>query len=585
MNVLDIKTVIIGHALSDLVCMVFMIFLWLRNRNRFAGLSLWVADYVMQLAAILLIMLRGTIPDFLSMVLSNTLVAGGALVVLMGLERFLKKPGSHHHNYALLAVFVLVHTYFTLVQPDLTARTVNISLGIFLFTVQAIWLLVRRVESHVRPSTRGPALVFGGFAFISIIRIITQTIGQGPDPDFFKSGSLEAFYLLAYQMLLIIQTYSFSLLVNRSLIQEVRVQEEKFSKAFHSAPYAFTLARLRDGRILEVNQSFIKTTGFTYPEVIGKTSLELGIWVDEKDRLFTYEQLNRNNRLYDAEFQFYKKTGELLTGLLSAEVISLNNEKCVLTSIKDITENRLAQEIISSRLHLFEFAASHSLEELLQKTLDEVGTLTNSPIGFYHFIDNDQETIFLKAWSTRTEKEFCRAEGKGTHYPISQAGVWADSIRQKKPIIHNDYASLAQRKGLPPGHAEVIRELVVPIMRGGNIVAILGVGNKPADYTEKDIEMVSYLADVAWNIAENKRLEEDRGKLVQELRESLAKVKALSGLLPICSSCKKIRDDQGYWMQIENYISVHSEAEFSHSLCPNCLQKLYPELNPDKRHL
>jgi hypothetical protein len=63
----------------------------------------------------------------------------------------------------------------------------------------------------------------------------------------------------------------------------------------------------------------------------------------------------------------------------------------------------------------------------------------------------------------------------------------------------------------------------------------------------------------------------------QELRAALAQVKTLSGLLPICSNCKKIRDDEGYWQQVEIYISDHSEAEFSHGLCPDCMQALYPD--------
>lgn len=62
-----------------------------------------------------------------------------------------------------------------------------------------------------------------------------------------------------------------------------------------------------------------------------------------------------------------------------------------------------------------------------------------------------------------------------------------------------------------------------------------------------------------------------------ELREALARVKCLQGLFPICSSCKRIRDDEGFWNQIEVYVSEHSEAEFSHSICPECVERLYPE--------
>ncbi len=83
---------------------------------------------------------------------------------------------------------------------------------------------------------------------------------------------------------------------------------------------------------------------------------------------------------------------------------------------------------------------------------------------------------------------------------------------------------------------------------------------------------------------ERKRMENERQRLVRELKEALSKVKLLSGLIPICANCKKIRDDEGYWNQIEVYIQSHSEAEFTHGICPACLEKLYPELGkpPEK---
>ena len=80
------------------------------------------------------------------------------------------------------------------------------------------------------------------------------------------------------------------------------------------------------------------------------------------------------------------------------------------------------------------------------------------------------------------------------------------------------------------------------------------------------------------DITERKNAEAQKEELILELREALDKVKLLSGFLPICASCKNIRDDQGYWNQIETYIHEHSEVEFSHSICPKCAQKIYPEL-------
>ncbi len=74
-----------------------------------------------------------------------------------------------------------------------------------------------------------------------------------------------------------------------------------------------------------------------------------------------------------------------------------------------------------------------------------------------------------------------------------------------------------------------------------------------------------------------RQTKEDKEKLIAELQDALAKIKTLSGLLPICSNCKKIRDDKGYWNQIESFIRRHSEAEFSHSICPDCAKELYGE--------
>ncbi len=91
----------------------------------------------------------------------------------------------------------------------------------------------------------------------------------------------------------------------------------------------------------------------------------------------------------------------------------------------------------------------------------------------------------------------------------------------------------------------------------------------------------NYMVAVARDITERKKAENDREELIDELKGALDEVKALSGLLPICFSCKKIRDDDGYWNQIEVYIRDRSDADFSHGICPDCAKKLYPKYFDD----
>ena len=85
-----------------------------------------------------------------------------------------------------------------------------------------------------------------------------------------------------------------------------------------------------------------------------------------------------------------------------------------------------------------------------------------------------------------------------------------------------------------------------------------------------------YSQGVARDVTERKRMEEERERLIVELKEALLKVRTLAGLLPICSSCKRIRDDEGRWQPLEDYIREHSEAEFTHTICPECAKKTYP---------
>ena len=88
--------------------------------------------------------------------------------------------------------------------------------------------------------------------------------------------------------------------------------------------------------------------------------------------------------------------------------------------------------------------------------------------------------------------------------------------------------------------------------------------------------LLSALIGILWG--KILQADEEKSKIIIELQEALDRVKTLNGLLPICASCKKVRDDQGYWNQIEAYIEAYSEAQFSHGICPECARKLYPEI-------
>ena len=132
--------------------------------------------------------------------------------------------------------------------------------------------------------------------------------------------------------------------------------------------------------------------------------------------------------------------------------------------------------------------------------------------------------------------------------------------------------TLASRKPFPP--------LIVVTASGDARAAVEAMKLGASDYIIKDVEGVylDLLPAVIEQVLHQRNLVAERERLIVELRKALAAVKTLAGLIPICASCKKIRTDEGYWEAIEVYIRGHSEADFTHSICPDCIQKLYGDV-------
>jgi PAS domain S-box-containing protein len=231
--------------------------------------------------------------------------------------------------------------------------------------------------------------------------------------DYLKSGTAETLFLMLTQMQFILLTYALVLMVNKRLILAIQLQEEKYSKAFHSSPYGLLLTRLSDGKIVEFNEGVQRSMGFSPHELEGKTTAELNLWANVSDRTAIVDSILAHGRVADREVVFLKKTGERVVGLFSSELIVVNGERHMLSTIQDITGR--------------------------------------------------------------------------------------------------------------------------------------------------------------------KRAAEERERLISEREKALSEIKVLSGLLPTCAACKKIRDGEGLWHPMESYVRSHSQADFSHGLCPDCERTLYPE--------
>ncbi|HEY3476699.1 MAG TPA: PAS domain S-box protein [Anaerolineales bacterium] len=277
-----------------------------------------------------------------------------------------------------------------------------------------------------------------------------------------------------------------------------------------------------DLRYTHWNKAYETLTGIAANDAIGKTPKELFGQAEEYDRI---------QRIYAEVLQTQQpKSFEM--------VLVVNGEKRLFESnaypstggvsvvAKDVTDRRRSEVILQKRFEFMEYAGRHSLNELMQKAVDEVSELTDSPIGFFHFMEPDQTSLGMQTWSTNAFRLFPVPINEGSHLPVDQAGVWAEAVRKRRPMIQNDYNALTGKKGLPQGHVPILREMVIPIIRNERLVAVMGVGNKPQDYTSLDLDIATRLADYAWDVTERKQmevaLEVERNHLVQRVEERTA---------------------------------------------------------------
>ncbi len=284
-----------------------------------------------------------------------------------------------------------------------------------------------------------------------------------------------------------------------------------------------------DGHFIYITPNCLLILGYNQNEMIGK-SIHDFLHPDETEDLEEYQRTElRKNLTSSITLRFRKKDGKYLwieTKTKSLRNTETNKTEFLISILRDITEKKTEEEILNARLRLHKFADNNTLNALLQKTLEEAEKLTDSKIGFYHFVNQDQRTVQLQEWSVNTIEKFCERVYDDHAYDISKAGVWVDCFYTKAPVIHNNYNTLPHKKGMPAGHAAVIRMLTVPVKRKNKVAAILGVGNKESDYTDGDVKIISRLADLTWDIAEKKIAE-------NKLAEQQKKIHGIFSIAPV----------------------------------------------------
>lgn len=229
--------------------------------------------------------------------------------------------------------------------------------------------------------------------------------------------------------------------------------------------------------------------------------------------IYAFERKQIQEKLNSAHHDLEQKVTER-----TRELTSLNEQL-----MQEVEERRNAEEKV--RLNESRLEALLKMSEMRKATVEELSDfvlekgvqLTQSKFGFIGFMNDEETVMTLHAWS-QSVMEQCGIIDKPIHYPIEEAGLWGDAIRQRKPLVVNDYsAPNPHKKGYPAEHIQLLRIMVVPIMHEKRVVALMAVGNKEKEYDELDLRQLKLLMDGMWEIIEHNRSEENSRQLREKL--------------------------------------------------------------------
>ncbi len=384
------------------------------------------------------------------------------------------------------------------------------------------------VHSHPQYVDTHPEIESGLYMPLKVgERVIGVISVESETPDAFTEQDQRLLATLANQAAIAFENARLYETIQKELSERKRAEQALRASEVHYRQLADSITDIlfeldQDLHYTHWNKASETLTGISARDAIGKSMHEIFGESEEQIRISQiYESVlkNRQPRTFETTLFLNGQKG-------SFEINAYPSTRGVSVVAKDVTERKRSEIIMQKRFELMEYASHHSLQELMQKTTDEIGELTGSSIGFLHFVEEDQITLGMQTWSTSALQLFQVPASEGKHLPLDQAGVWAEAARQRHPLIQNDYESLSKRKGLPQGHLPVTRELVIPIIRNERIMAIMGIANKPQDYTHYDLEVAARLADYAWDITERKQMElalqAERNQLAQRVDERTA---------------------------------------------------------------
>ncbi|MFH1036137.1 MAG: PAS domain S-box protein [Pseudomonadota bacterium] len=316
----------------------------------------------------------------------------------------------------------------------------------------------------------------------------------------------------------------------------LRVSETRTRKYLSLLPDPLVIYDM-GGHVIFVNAAFEKTFGWNTSELVNEqiTFVPPEALPETKRNI---KRMKQGQAIKAFETKRLTKDGRKLDVLINTATFhEAGNQAGNIVAFRDITLLKQAQEAqrreearLESLVNISQYRSDNE-EEILNLSLEEVLRLTDSKVGYIYNYHEDSREFVLNTWSKEVMKE-CSVVEPQTVYPLDKTGLWGEAVRQRRPIVINDFVSSNPlRKGYPTGHVALSRFCTVPVFMDGLIVAVVGVANKETDYDDADVRQLTLFMDSVWKILERQRAiigfkesEERYRNLVETISEGLLEV-------------------------------------------------------------
>ena len=334
------------------------------------------------------------------------------------------------------------------------------------------------------------------------------------------------------------------------------------------------------GTVLSMNPAAARAIGYEPTEVIGRNLADLLV-PGVRHLLPDYLKRLQQEPFDSGLMRLLSKSGEHRVWAYRNCLSRETGNPYVLGHAQDVTEQRRAERRSALQYAVTRILAeSPTLAEAQPQLLRAICEAMRWEVGVMWTVDDKNRVLrCIEFWrepgthvrgfeAITRQRTFERGIGLPGRVWTSGQPAWIPDVTKDDNFPR---AAIAAKDGLHGAFG-------FPILVGTEFLGVVEFFSRKIRAPDAELlRLMPALGSQIGQFIERKRAEEERGRLISELQESLAKVRTLSGLLPICANCKKIRDDKGYWNQIEIYIRDRSQAEFTHGICPECAQRLYPQ--------